>query len=74
MCRELIRLILEADEPKPAPGCTFLHELQDGESWTLHPQGGVVVTHPDREPVRIHIVNGRRVREPLGLIGAVTLN
>lgn len=80
MCRELIRLIEEADAEwrslpigpwQPAEDLKVLHELQPGESWFPSPHGGVVIVHPERPAARVYIVDGKRVREPLV---PVTLN
>lgn len=32
-------------------GISFFRELTDGEDWTPHPSGGIIVTHPDRAPI-----------------------
>lgn len=37
----------------------LLHEVQDGEAWRWHPAGGVIVVHPEREPVWIRVIDGK---------------
>lgn len=46
-------------------GSEFICELQPGDSWTLSPQGGVIVCNPEHKPVWHRVVNGERVREVL---------
>lgn len=46
-------------------GAKVLHTLQEGEDWNLHPKGGIIVVHPQREPVWVREVDGEIVRETL---------
>lgn len=37
----------------------LLYVLQDGDAWRWHPDGGVVIAHPDREPVWIRVIGDK---------------
>lgn len=37
------------------PGFEYLRVLEEGESWIPHPDGGIIVVHPDRLPRRCWI-------------------
>jgi len=32
-------------------GTEFFRELTEGEAWMPHPENGIIVTHPDRQPL-----------------------
>lgn len=36
----------------------MMREVTDGETWTWHPQGGVIFAHPQRKPTWCRFVNG----------------
>lgn len=51
------------------PGTHFLHALEEGEQWMVHPSGyGIIVARPAALPMWIRVVDGAVVKtviEPL---------
>jgi hypothetical protein len=48
-------------------GALLLHTLQPGEDWRAHPAGGIIVVHPERDPLWVREVDGEVVKEVLTL-------
>lgn len=53
------------NRPAYLPDVLWLRELKPGETWTVHPAGGVIVAHPERPPVWCYRSGGVVVEEAI---------
>lgn len=52
----------------PIDGARFVRELTEGETWRPHPDGGVIILHPDRRPLWCRHEGGAYVQDWLDVL------